>query len=533
MTALRKVLVVDDDPVIGKSFDRVLRWKGYAVITAENGEEALSKLAEEKYDVVYTDIRMPGMSGLEVAETIKAQRPWTPVVIITGYGSDAAEARAKAAGVASFLRKPLSPEMIEGSVRDVLAAPAARADPVIAAATAEAPPRGTTISKAMPLRGRLVTPTTAVLAALAIIGLYFMAERFIYGLGAVTNLNAGYPWGIWVDIDIFIGTALGCGGFSMAIIVYAFHGRYHALMRPAMLGGLLGYTLGGFAAFTDLGRYWQAYNVLLPWHWQPNSIMFEVALCLFAYTAVAWIEFLPVFLERFGWLSMKNLVERWMYVFVALGILLPLMHQSSFGTVLLALGTKLSPLWFTVWLPLLFVVSAILMGYSVVMFEVAVSSYAFNLPSEQALIAKLSKVVGWVAVAWLVVRWADLLDRDVLALAFAGNTKAAVFWIENALFLGAALVLVMPAGRASQPASFLAAVALLGGGVLYRLDALLIGQTPVGDWTYFPSFPEMMVTIGIISLEVLAYIVVVNIFPVLEAAWEDARPSNTAHRKRV
>jgi CheY-like chemotaxis protein len=138
MTALRKVLVVDDDPVVRKSFDRVLSGKGYAVIAAENGEQALRKLNEEKYDVVYTDIRMPGMSGLEVAERVKAQQPWTPVVIITGYGTDAAEARAEAAGVSSFLHKPLTPEMIEGSAELVLAAPAAVAEAVAFPAAAEA-----------------------------------------------------------------------------------------------------------------------------------------------------------------------------------------------------------------------------------------------------------------------------------------------------------------------------------------------------------------------------------------------------------
>ncbi len=136
MNALRKVLVVDDDPVVRKSFDRVLTSKGYAVITAENGEEALRKLNEEKYDLVYTDIRMPGISGLEVAEQIKARKPWTPVVIITGYGTEAAEARAKAAGVASFVHKPLSPAMIEDSARDALAAPAAQVLALPAAAEA-------------------------------------------------------------------------------------------------------------------------------------------------------------------------------------------------------------------------------------------------------------------------------------------------------------------------------------------------------------------------------------------------------------
>ncbi len=120
MSVLRKVLVVDDDPVVAKSFSRVLSGKGYAVITAESGEEALNKLKAEAYDVVYTDIKMPGMSGLEVAEKVKAERPWTPVVIITGYGTAEHEARAKAAGVARFLHKPLSPDVIEDSAREAL-----------------------------------------------------------------------------------------------------------------------------------------------------------------------------------------------------------------------------------------------------------------------------------------------------------------------------------------------------------------------------------------------------------------------------
>ena len=121
MNTARKLLVVDDDPVIGKSFERVLTRKGYVVVNAANGQEALNKLAAEDYDAVFTDIRMPGMDGLEVAERVRARRPWTPVVIITGYGSDENEARAKAAGVREFLRKPLSPDMIESSAAAAVA----------------------------------------------------------------------------------------------------------------------------------------------------------------------------------------------------------------------------------------------------------------------------------------------------------------------------------------------------------------------------------------------------------------------------
>ncbi|HQZ44973.1 MAG TPA: response regulator [Usitatibacteraceae bacterium] len=120
MSTLKKLLVVDDDPVIGKSFDRVLSGRGYAVVTASDGPEALRKIATEAFDAVYTDIRMPGMDGIAVAEHIRKNQPWLPVVIVSGYATAENEAWAKAAGVTAVLHKPLSPEMIVHSAREAL-----------------------------------------------------------------------------------------------------------------------------------------------------------------------------------------------------------------------------------------------------------------------------------------------------------------------------------------------------------------------------------------------------------------------------
>jgi DNA-binding NtrC family response regulator len=113
MNTKPQVLVIDDDEVIGRSFDRVLSDKGYEVTTAMSGEEALKDMENTEYDVVFTDIKMPGMDGIEGAERIKARCPWTPVVVITGYGTTENEARASVLGVSGFVRKPLTPEMIE------------------------------------------------------------------------------------------------------------------------------------------------------------------------------------------------------------------------------------------------------------------------------------------------------------------------------------------------------------------------------------------------------------------------------------
>jgi CheY-like chemotaxis protein len=137
MSALRKVLVVDDDAVVGKSFKRVLSDKGYIVTTAQNAHEALKQIREQEFDVVFTDIKMPGMDGVELAERVKASRPWTPVVIITGYGTAENEVRAKAAGVSDFMRKPLSPEMIEESAAHAMLQPALTVVPTLQASPVE------------------------------------------------------------------------------------------------------------------------------------------------------------------------------------------------------------------------------------------------------------------------------------------------------------------------------------------------------------------------------------------------------------
>jgi DNA-binding NtrC family response regulator len=113
MNTKLQVLVIDDDAVVGRSFDRVLSEKGYQVSTALNGEQALETMQNKEFDVVFTDIKMPGMDGLEVTERIKARCPWTPVVVITGYGTQANEVRASVLGANGFVRKPLTPEMIE------------------------------------------------------------------------------------------------------------------------------------------------------------------------------------------------------------------------------------------------------------------------------------------------------------------------------------------------------------------------------------------------------------------------------------
>jgi CheY-like chemotaxis protein len=186
MSALRKVLVVDDDPVVGKSFNRVLTdEKGYIVVTAKNAHEALKKIREERYDVVFTDIKMPGMDGVELAERVKSRQPWIPVVIVTGYGTVDNEDRAKAAGVSAFLRKPLSPEMIEESAHDALMQPVAR--PVVHGFVADATEPSV---QATPLANRSNAKGIALAMVSPFIGLAFAVLMPLVGLATLAWVAA-------------------------------------------------------------------------------------------------------------------------------------------------------------------------------------------------------------------------------------------------------------------------------------------------------------------------------------------------------
>jgi Ni/Fe-hydrogenase subunit HybB-like protein len=223
-------------------------------------------------------------------------------------------------------------------------------------------------------------------------------------------------------------------------------------------------------------------------------------------------------LERFGMNEARRRLHRVLFVITALGVLLPMMHQSSMGTVVVLLGYKLSPLWQSQLLTLLFLLSAFTIGFAVVAFESVLASVSLRRPFDTPILSKLTGIMAWVMLGFMVVRYGDVIRVGALPLAFAGDAKAVSFWIE--FFFGAAAVLIlMPKSNRSSPRLvFLGALAMLLNGALYRLNAYLIGFDPGDGWSYFPSLGEVLVTLGIFALEVMLYLAIVKLFPVLHAA---------------
>ena len=367
-----------------------------------------------------------------------------------------------------------------------------------------------------PLGGSFVTPTTVILAVLVAIAAVIMLVRFFFGLGSVTNINDGYPWGIWVVYDVVIGSAFACGGYSVALLVYIFNkGEYHPMVRPALLASLFGYTLAGAGVMLDLGRYWNFWHIFWPGYAQVNSVMFEVAVCITAYIVVMWIEFSPAFLEKFGMKNVKRKLNKFLFLIIALGTLLPSMHQSSLGSLLVVFGYQIHPLWQTMLLPLLFLMTALAMGFAVVIFEACLSSSGFKRPLEMQLLGKLSRVMLWMLAAYLVVRFVDLVVRGAVGSMFELRIETLMFWIENALFVAPLVILANPQSRRNPARLFIAAVCLMLAGFLLRIDSFLVGYETGPGWHYFPSVPEIMVSIGMIALEILGYIALVRYLPIL------------------
>ena len=122
MNVSRKVLIVADDAAVAKSLEQAVSGKGYVVETSPGGEDALWKIDNNGYTAVFTDMELRGMSGLELAEEVHARGLRVPVLIVTASDPKALQERAAAAGVAAFLRKPLSPKQLADAAEQVLKA---------------------------------------------------------------------------------------------------------------------------------------------------------------------------------------------------------------------------------------------------------------------------------------------------------------------------------------------------------------------------------------------------------------------------
>jgi len=383
---------------------------------------------------------------------------------------------------------------------------------------------------------RFWTPGAFLLLAIMAIGYLFGLARFIVGLEPVTNLTNQYPWGIWIAIDVASGVALAAGGFTTAALVNIFgRKKYHRLERPALLTAWLGYTFVGIGLMFDLGRY---YNI---WHpaiyWQGNSVLFEVGMCVMFYLTVLSVEFSPTILEgiinrvsedNFVGRAAKRLQKplktlhliicRVLPVFIIAGVVLSFMHQSSLGSLMLIVPSKLSNLWWTPILPVLFLLSAIMVGFPIVIFESILASKSFRREPEMDLLAPLSRFIPWFLGIYGITKLGDLFFRGGQLDFFARPADTASLSVE--IGIGIVLPFVMLLQRSVHRSPFwlfIAVTSIILGVLINRINVFIVGFHPPFDKIgYFPAIGEIALTSGLVATIVFLYRFFAYYLPVLD-----------------
>ena len=370
-----------------------------------------------------------------------------------------------------------------------------------------------TSAKPAQVKARFWTPGVMVLVAIMVSGLPFIIARYVGGLAAVTNLDNAHPWGLWIGIDVATGVALAAGGFTTAALAHIFgQHQYEAVTRPALCHPII--------------------------YWQPNSVLFEVAMCVMIYLNVLYIEFIPIVVERFkGKVSLPRRLSNYneiieglleladrilgkvMWIFIIAGVVLSCMHQSGLGSLMLIAPTKVHPLWYTPILPLLFLISAIAVGYPMVVFETTIATRSLGLDSEMYVLSPLTRITIFLLGAYMVLKMGDMVARGTYTYLMDGTDQSKAFLVEMLVGVFIPWIMLLSARvRRTRWMLFIACFLIIGGVALNRVNVFFVGfQPPYAERSYFPAIGEMAVPAAMIAGLMFFYRICISYFPVLSS----------------
>jgi Ni/Fe-hydrogenase subunit HybB-like protein len=348
-----------------------------------------------------------------------------------------------------------------------------------------------------------IGPGRMVLIALAVLGGIAGIYRLFAGLGATTNLSDAYPWGLWISFDVLTGVALAAGGFTISAAIYIFNlKKYEPLLRPAKLSAFVGYLIFIVGLFFDLGQPWRIWHPMIMWN--PQSVLFEVSWCVMLYTTVLAIDIFIWALERWRKLEWVAFF-RSIYVFlIVAGIVLSTLHQSSLGALFLLLPEKMSNLWASPAIGILFYVSAIIGGMAMVVLESLLSAKAYGREPEMEIIPSLAKGLGLALVIYFAMKVTDLYARGVAVWSL--DWMHLLFYLEifGCVALPA-LLLYFPEVRTSSRGLLWSSGLAAFGVMLNRFNVSLTSYGGYRDFWYFPSFIEIILTVGLVALAILVF----------------------------
>jgi Ni/Fe-hydrogenase subunit HybB-like protein len=375
-------------------------------------------------------------------------------------------------------------------------------------------------------RGRWLTPFNVISLPVMLLGAGLLVVRFAYGLGSITNLDQNYPWGLWIGFDVVTGVALAGGAYVMTFLVYVLRlEQYRPIVRVVVLNGLLAYMFYAGALLLDLGRPWKVVNPIIGNSFGLSSVLFLVAWHFMLYMLAELIEFSPTVAEWLGLERARRILKGMTLAAVIFGITLSMLHQSGLGALYLMARDKIHPLWYSEFIPILFLVSSVFAGLSMVIVEGTISRRVFTGVSHRghdAIVIGLSRICGGTMFVYLFLKALVFIHGRREALLF--TPMGAWFLLEMVGFVALPCVLFVIAVRSGRLRLCQVAAGLtLAGVILNRLNVTVIGFKWYETVRYVPSWMEIVVTLAVVFAEIWVFRWIVTRMPVFQRASGEAR----------
>lgn len=376
-------------------------------------------------------------------------------------------------------------------------------------------------------KGPLLTPFNLISIPIMLLGVGILAVRFIYGLGSVTNLSQSYPWGLWIGFDVVTGVAFAGGAYVLTFVVYVMRiEKYHPIVRATVLNGLLAYVFYAGALVLDLGRPWHVANPIIGNSFGYNSVLFLVCWHFMLYMMAEMLEFSPAVAEWLGLKRLRNLLNSLTLAAVIFGVTLSMLHQSGLGALFLMAKPKIHPLWYTEFIPILFLVSSVYSGLSMVILEGTISHRVFSNQLDASKHHQLDDMLLGLGKGAAITMFVYYFFKALVFLHdrqwnLLGSGWGVWYLIEVIGCVLVPCVMYISAVRTRNTGLLrVAAVWSLVGILLNRLNTSVIAfnwQAPVH---YYPSWQEIVVTLTVVFTEIWVFRWMVVRMPVLREAHE-------------
>ena len=378
------------------------------------------------------------------------------------------------------------------------------------------------LMKELKPRGKWFTWFNVISIPVIVVGLVLIVIRFANGIGAVTNLTQEVPWGLWIGFDVVTGVAFAGGAYILTFMVYILNlKKYKPIVRVTVLNGFLAYLFYAGALLLDLGRPWNVINPIIGNSFGTSSVLFLVAWHFLLYMLAELLEFSPAIAEWLGARRARRILSGMTLAAVIFGITLSTLHQSGLGALYLMAKVKIHPLWYSEFIPILFLVSSVFAGLSMVILEGSISHKVFsdqiskkNHASHNGILHGLSGICAFAMFAYLFLQILNFIHSKNWSLI---NTPMGYWFLFEMIgFVLIPMLLFFYSYRKTNILTIrIAAVLTMLGIILNRLNVTVIGFRWDAAVHYVPSWMEFVVTLTIIFIEIWIFRWIINRMPVL------------------